>query len=1308
MKRITFLFMLFLFVSFSAFSQVQVGTGTNTNQKVPFKTDSFYSYGQSIYLASEINASGMITSIQWYFAGNGNLSNNQQLVIYMGNTTKSVFASETDWVPLANLTQVYSGGITTNSTPGWKTITLTTPFSYNGTNNLVIAVAENQELENSFDDKFYNTAVTGTRSISIWGDQAPIDPATPDFAYDLASFVPNIIFGGISQACPTPLYVTTSTTTTTATVSWQAPTTPPANGSDYYISTSAVEPTVATVPTGSITSGASFNALSLTPGTTYYVWIRNNCGAGLYSNWSTVSTFTTDCVGVAAFFENFDSVTEPDLPSCWTKILRGAGLSSDASVETMSISSVSSPNLAYLNCSNSSATSEIMLVSPNVSNFSAGSNRLKFYARGNMPLKVGALSSNNSDAVFYEVGAITPTNVMTEYIIDFTTYTGSYSNIGFILDNSLPLPNNNGNVRIDNVKWELAPTCPDVTLINVPEVTTNGATINWTAGSGSNTLSWDVAVGLPTITDPNMATIVNSTTTTKVISGLVDNTNYKVWVRSVCTGNDNGAWIGPVTFKTACLPLATGFYENFNQTTTPDLPSCWSKIISGPTVSQYAWVETNEFTDLFPSPNTAVQMFNDGSGPTDNIILVSPNLSTLSLSTYRLKFYAKYANNPASVQIVTLNSNTSAATINVIQNVVLTENTAQYVVNFNGYSGTDTYIGFRMNTTDSYTQVLLDNILWEIIPNCPDVTQINVPSTTPNSATINWTAGGSEVSWDVAYALPAVEEPSGLTFVNTATASTILTGLSANTTYNVWVRSVCAGNDKGAWIGPVSFTTACDAVAAFIETFENAATPQLPACWNKIITGDTEYPGSIETQIAYMPNETTAVLLKNKESEQVILVSPNLNTLVLGTYRLKFVAKGGDPIGILEVGTLSSGTETAVFNSLSTVNTNSTPTEYIVDFDGYTGDDTYIGIRVSNTIQYQYIELDNIVWEPMPLCPDVNEISVAETTTTTGTIVWDGGTATNWQVAVGSTTDTNPDILTPIAVDSPSYEITNLTAGTSYNVWVRSVCGAPFGNGYWEGPFVLTTQCIATTVPYVQDFESAIIPNLPACTSAYNLSEGPYNWYTSYEGFNYGFENAALTYNGDCCTDANAWFYTQGITLTAGVNYTISYRYGATTDTEDLYLNSLKVMYGTQATETSMTLPIADHEDFLTATPILESVTITPPATGVYYFGFDAYSDNNSYLMFVDDIVIDVALATNQFDTSNFSYYPNPVKDILNISYIDAITAVSVYNLLGQEVITKSVNDNLTKIDMSSLSKGTYLVKVASDNLVKTIKVIKQ
>ena len=1303
-KKLTLLLMLLIATSSNLFGQVQVGMGTNIEQKTPFNAYYGYTYSQSIYLASEINATGSITSIQWYYTGNGELPNNQDLVIYMGTTTKTAFSSTTDWVAVSELTQVYSGGIVTNSTPGWKTITLTTPFTYDGLSNLVVAVDENQELFDNYDDKFYNSSVTGTRSIFVYNDENNPSPSSPPEAYDIASFIPNIIFGGITQACPTPYYVdVTGITTTTATVTWQPSATTPENGSSYYISTSDAIPTNTTTPTGTITSGQTINLTNLTPETIYHVWIKNNCTTGLFSSWSTMYSFKTDCLAITNFNENFETAETPTLPACWNKILRGGeSLSQYATVQTSDWQSQSQPYSVRMDSDQSDTnTADIMLVSPHLSTLSLGTYRLKFFAKGSGTLQIGTVNTNGNDAVFTEIstGTVNPTSTFTEYVVDFSEYTGTDKYFAF------KLATGNSVVYIDNVLWEPTPSCPDVTNITVPSVTTSEATIEWLSGNPTPSVSWEVVVGSATDTNPNALTIVPSATTTKTVTGLVANTDYKVWVRTVCS-TENGAWIGPISFHTACLGVAT-FNQNFNTTESPNLPDCWTKIARGASLSEYYMIETNAYSGMFADENNAVQIFNENSGNDADLIVVSPTLSTLGLGTYRLKFYGKSGWTPASVDIVTLSSNTNAAVSSLYETIALNENTTQFTVDFSNYTGTDMYIGFRINATETYSSIYLDNILWELTPSCPDVTLVNVPETTANSATVNWTDSGAAESWDVAISATA-EDPTGLTFTNFTTNTAIVPDLTDNTNYSVWVRSVCTNNDKGAWIGPVTFKTSCLPTDTFYEDFQSVETPNLPSCWSSIIRGATvsEYAYLETSPWSNMPTETTAVVFSTSESttnDDIILVSPSVNTLSLGTYRLKFKAKGATSV---QVGTLNANTSSAVFTSLQSVITTDIPTVYEVEFSNYTGTDTYIGIRINTESEYQYLEIDNIVWQPIPACPDVQNLKKTGTTMTTASVSWNANSANSYQIAIGAFDTTAPEISTAITVTNANHTFLDLTPGTSYKVWVRSSCETAIGYGEWTESITVTTQCTATDVPYTEDFESASNPNMPDCTSSLNLAEAPSTWYTQYYPGN-GFESNTLTYNGDLYTDANSWFFTRGINLVAGQSYAISYRYGGASTDTFFYNNNLIVKYGTQASAENMTLDVAAHMDFATDTPIANTATITAPTTGVYYFGFNVTSPNNSYFMFVDDIVIDAALSSATNHKERFSYYPNPVKEVLNIGYTDTITAVEIYNMMGQKVFTTKGSNATLQIDMSSFTNGAYLVKITAGTVVKNIKVIK-
>ncbi|WP_417366211.1 GEVED domain-containing protein [Flavobacterium beibuense] len=87
---------------------------------------------------------------------------------------------------------------------------------------------------------------------------------------------------------------------------------------------------------------------------------------------------------------------------------------------------------------------------------------------------------------------------------------------------------------------------------------------------------------------------------------------------------------------------------------------------------------------------------------------------------------------------------------------------------------------------------------------------------------------------------------------------------------------------------------------------------------------------------------------------------------------------------------------------------------------------------------------------------------------------------------------------------------------------------------------------------------------------------------------------------------------------------------------------------------------------------------------------------------------VGVILGNESFAFGTFKYYPNPVSNVLNMSYTNTITGIEVYNLVGQRVIEKSYTQNEVQLDMSQLTAGTYMVKVITVDASSTIKVVKQ
>ena len=84
--------------------------------------------------------------------------------------------------------------------------------------------------------------------------------------------------------------------------------------------------------------------------------------------------------------------------------------------------------------------------------------------------------------------------------------------------------------------------------------------------------------------------------------------------------------------------------------------------------------------------------------------------------------------------------------------------------------------------------------------------------------------------------------------------------------------------------------------------------------------------------------------------------------------------------------------------------------------------------------------------------------------------------------------------------------------------------------------------------------------------------------------------------------------------------------------------------------------------------------------------------------------------STLEIDTeskSNFTFFPNPVNNVLTIKAQASIDSITVYNMLGQTVVRSTPNTNDSTVDMSLLQSGAYFVQVSINNTLKTVRVIK-
>ncbi|MDX1462786.1 MAG: T9SS type A sorting domain-containing protein [Marinirhabdus sp.] len=117
------------------------------------------------------------------------------------------------------------------------------------------------------------------------------------------------------------------------------------------------------------------------------------------------------------------------------------------------------------------------------------------------------------------------------------------------------------------------------------------------------------------------------------------------------------------------------------------------------------------------------------------------------------------------------------------------------------------------------------------------------------------------------------------------------------------------------------------------------------------------------------------------------------------------------------------------------------------------------------------------------------------------------------------------------------------------------------------------------------------------------------------------------------------------------------------------------------------------------------------PEDAVVQYGFSVYGRNAN----PDDeatlgsvVVVDQVLGVNEFDASTISTYPNPATDVLNVSAQEQITAITIYNMLGQQVIALTPDSNVSAVNVSTLRAGVYMAQIATATGSKTVKFVKR
>lgn len=108
---------------------------------------------------------------------------------------------------------------------------------------------------------------------------------------------------------------------------------------------------------------------------------------------------------------------------------------------------------------------------------------------------------------------------------------------------------------------------------------------------------------------------------------------------------------------------------------------------------------------------------------------------------------------------------------------------------------------------------------------------------------------------------------------------------------------------------------------------------------------------------------------------------------------------------------------------------------------------------------------------------------------------------------------------------------------------------------------------------------------------------------------------------------------------------------------------------------------------------------ISVPNGGIYDVTFNRNTLEYSFV---------TSLSVNQNSLKSFKVYPNPSKNLWNISSIETISAIELFDITGKLISIIKPNDFTSTVDASGLRKGLYFAKITSLHSQQTLKLIKE
>ena len=784
----------------------QIGTGTASNGVLPINSCYGYNYSQQIYTAAEvtgaIGTSTLITKIRFFVSATASSQTNyNQWVVYLGNTAQNDFATTTSWVPAANMTQVYTGTLPTMADGTWVEIPLTTPFTWDGVSNLVVAVDENSPDWSCTQNWGSYTAGTN-RGMMYRDDSTNPNPATPPTAYTRQSAIPLLQLVAFSPSpCTTtaPTGVTVGNlTSTTATVSWNA------NVNATYVVRYRLLPGGAYTTVNIPTLINNYTIPGLNESTQYEVEVATVCG-GVTGAYSTPVAFTTPAL-------SYCTATS-------TSIADGYISNVTANATNSYVMSNNSAG-AFYTYYGTDPTKLITFVRNSTNN--TVSVTKTFSGSFQYSFGTGVWIDFNRNGVFETSEQVlnSPSNTTSPVVsAGFTIPAGAYNGTlstrmrVVLRESASPTACGSftwGEVEDYDVKFvDLQPcTTAPPTNISVANITPTSATVSWVATSGATyiiryrtgTGAW-TTVTLPTTTPPT--SIYN-------ILGLTESTPYEVQVATIC-GGTTGAFSPSINFATPSIsyctsaPTSTFLYEHISNVTVS--PTGYAPMVSTstpppPFYSDYTNDAARLITLIRGTANNSISATKVWSGTQyeagtrawidfnrNGIFGDNPNELVLDSPSNTVSVVSN-----TNFSVPTVAQGAYAGNLNLRMRVILQE------------GGIPVPCGsFTWGEVEDYSVRLIDLLPCTTAP----PSNITVTNMTATTAYVSWLPAANatyQVRWRQIGQTLWQQQPAGFVAIPAGQSFYTIPGLTEQTNYEVQVKTICNGT-AGAFGQSLNFTT---------------------------------------------------------------------------------------------------------------------------------------------------------------------------------------------------------------------------------------------------------------------------------------------------------------------------------------------------------------------------------------------------------------------------------------------------------------------------------------------------------------------